>query len=311
MNPTMVASPPPSVEERTDPTATRPALSVIVPVYNGEATLGAQLEALAQQDAPNPWELLVVDDGSTDRSVEVAEGYRERLPLRVIRAPARGGAARARNIGARAAEGAYLAFVDADDVVAPGWLAAVVAALREHPAAASRFDTGTLNGAASRASRGALQSDGLQPYTYPAFLPHAGGSGLMVRRDVHERIGGFDEELGCLEDTDYTWRLQLAGVELHFEPAAVVQVRFREDAAASFRQAYFYGYHNVVLLARYRGRGMPRVDRHHGLRAWWRLLRPGRVLGLRDPVARTVWLRHVGWRAGRLAASIRHRIWGL
>ena len=66
--------------------------------------------------------------------------------------------------------------------------------------------------------RGNFQRDGLIPYTYPPFLPHAGGSSLGVKRALHEAIGGFDEDLPALEDTDYCWRIQLAGTPLVLVP---------------------------------------------------------------------------------------------
>lgn len=248
---------------------------------------------------------------SSDASVEVALRFRSRIPLRVIALDTRGGAGRARNVGATAARGAYLAFVDADDVVAEGWLDAAVRALDAHGAAASRFDDHAMNTPRARAARSVGQSDGLREYTNPPFLPHAGGCGLMVRREVHEQLGGFDETLACLEDTDYTWRLQLAGVHLHFEPSALVHVRLRSSDSATFRQAFRFGYYNVVLYVRYRSRGMPDIDRSGGLRGWILLADPRKLVRLARYEVRAKWVRDFGWRPGRLAASARHGVWAL
>ena len=93
---------------------------------NAEAHLGGQLEALAAQECDLPWELVVSDNGSTDRSLAIVREYRDRLPrLVVVDSSARRGPAAARNDGVRAAGGSLIVFCDTDDVVGPGWLAGV------------------------------------------------------------------------------------------------------------------------------------------------------------------------------------------
>lgn len=288
-----------------------PLLSVIVPVFNAEATLADQLGALAAETCSVPWEVVVVDDASTDRSLEIAQSYCGRLPLQIVRQRENRGAAAARNAGAAAARGAYLGFLDADDVIAPGWAEAAVRMLEQHDAAGSRFDVETLNPPEVRTSRNAAQQTGLQEYRYPTFLSHCGGSGLMVRKDVHESIGGFDETLRYLEDTDYVWRLQLAGHELAFAHEAVLRVRYRRDAVGTARQAYHYGYHNVVLYARYRSLGMPNLPRRRGLRSLTRLLSPTWLPAVWNVEVRHQWMRRAGWALGRIDASLRHHVWAL
>lgn len=231
-------------------------IAVIVPMLDAADTVGEQLEALTRQTFAGDWEVVVADNGSRDRSREVALGYGERLPLRLVDASDIRGVAHARNVGARATRAPLLAFVDADDVVADDWLEHIEAALQSHPAVASRFDKARLNPPDLQATRNLAQEHGLGEHNYARFLPHAGGSGLAVRREVHEAVGGFDERLLRLQDTDYSWRLQLAGHALHYEPAAVLHVRFRPSGAASLKQAFLYGRYNGHLYHRYRGRGM-------------------------------------------------------
>ena len=82
-----------------------PALTVILLTRNGARTIGRQLEALANQSSSEPWELVVVDNGSSDRTLEIVEEYRSRLPsLRVADASGDRGAAHACNIGARSGQ---------------------------------------------------------------------------------------------------------------------------------------------------------------------------------------------------------------
>lgn len=269
--------------ERSAPTGSGapPAITVVVPVFNAERTLAELLDALLQQTFDGSWELILADNHSSDGSIDVAGQYLSRLPLRIVRADAVRGAAHARNVGVREARAAKLAFVDADDVVAKDWLAVIEDALERHEVVVSRFDKVRLNSPELQSLRNLVQEHGLAQHDYAAFLPHAGGSGLAVRREAHERIGGFDERLRRLQDTDYTWRLQLAGYALHFEPKAVLHVRFRAAGRQSLAQAFHYGRFDGMLYDKYRHLGMEKVPMTRDLRliasqALTLLLRPRR-----------------------------------
>src|SRR5437660_1895674 len=101
-------------------------ISVIVPIRNGERHVAEQLAALRRQTYGGTWELIVVDNGCSDRSMEIVEHCRDQLPgLVIVDARRRRGLGRARNAGASAARGELLAFCDADDAVAPTWLEAL------------------------------------------------------------------------------------------------------------------------------------------------------------------------------------------
>lgn len=286
--------------------ATAPKLSVVVPCYNAASTLGTQLEALARQEWTEPWELIISDNNSTDGSIHIASAFSDRIPgLRVVRATGKQGPAHARNTGAAAARAESLAFCDADDEVAPGWIAAMGQALEEHDFVAGRWELEKLNPPWIRVTRGAGQSTGLQQYTYPHYLPHAGGSTLGVKRALHFEIGGFDESLPVLEDTDYCWRMQLAGHRLTFVPDGVTHVRFRQATREIFGQARRYGAFNVVLYRRYQQHGMPKLHWKQGAKAWYSLFR--RLPHLLDSTRRAKWIRDLGWQLGRLEASVKCR----
>lgn len=283
-------------------------LSVVIPCLNAEATLGAQLEALARQSWPGEWEVIVADNGSTDHSREIVERYRGRIPgLRLVNASDRRGQAHARNMGAAAAAGDAFLFCDADDEVGAGWLAAMGRALAVNDFVACRYDQEKLNPVAVRRTHLNPQKDGLTRYDYPDFLPHAGGGGLGVRRRVHEAVGGFDETLPALEDTDYCWRIQLAGFGFHFVPEAVVHIRHRHDLGSIYRQGVSYGKHNVLIYSRYRSKGMPRLGWVPGLLRWGKLIARTPLMVLtREGRAR--WLWQLGWRVGRLEGCFKYRV---
>jgi len=289
-------------------------LSVIIPCLNAEATLGDQLDGLAGQSwggGSGEWEVIVADNGSTDGSRALAESYRGRIPgLRVVDASDRQGQAHARNVGAAATTGGVgdaLLFVDADDQVAPGWLEAMGRALARHEFVACRYDNEALNPAWVRRTHLNPQKDGITRYDYPPFLPHAGGGGLGVRRGIHEEVGGFDESMPALEDTDYCWRIQLAGHELAFVPDAVVRIRHRHELRSLFRQARSYGRNNVLIYRKYRPLGMPRLGWLPGLLRWAKLvLKTPLMILTREGRAR--WLWQLGWRLGRLEGCWQHRV---
>jgi glycosyltransferase involved in cell wall biosynthesis len=285
-------------------------ISVVIPCYNAAAIVPRQLRALADQRNARPWEVVVADNGSTDGTRRAAEAWRSRLPrLVVVDAAARRGAAYARNAGAAAARGENLAFCDADDEVAPGWLAAVGTALRRHEAVACRTELRKLNSGATGSARGAVQRDGLQYYGYPPFLPYSGGGQLALRRRVFEALGGFDETLLACEDTDLCWRLQLAGYRLSFARDAVIHARLRDNPRDMCRQARCWGEWNVALYKKFRPLGMPALPRARGVRNLAGIVR--RTPYLLDRRRRDAWLWQASWATGRVVGSVKHRVWAL
>lgn len=235
-------------------------LSVIIACLNAGRTLGVQLDALASQSCPVAWELLVCDNGSTDDTAAVAESFRPRLPnLRLVDASAVRGAGPARNYGAQQARGRYIAFCDADDEVAGDWLATMAAAVQSHRFVAGRFEKYRLNGARTLRSRPLQQQDELQSSDIGARLPHAGGGNMGMLREDFLRLGGFDPQIRWLEDTDLSWRAQLAGVCLTFCPEVVVHVRLRSTFRTMYAQGRQYGVAHAVLEERY-GRPEPADD---------------------------------------------------
>jgi hypothetical protein len=200
--------------------------------------------------------LLICDNGSKDATVAVAISYRDRIPeLRIIDASAVPGAGAARNHGARHALGTWLAFCDADDRVADDWLATMSAALAEHRFVAGRFEAHRLNGARVLRSRPLQQQSELQSSDIGAGLPHAGGGNMGIHREDFLALGGFDPAMPWLEDTDFSWRAQLAGLPLVFRPEVVVHVRLRQTFRAMFDQGRHYGMAHAVLERRYGATG--------------------------------------------------------
>jgi glycosyltransferase involved in cell wall biosynthesis len=116
-----------------------PQVSVIIPVYNAERTIGEAIESVLRQSVTD-WEIVVVDDGSTDASLERARIYAGRFPDRIFieRHPdhQNHGLSRTRNLGLARARASYICFLDADDIWLPGRLDHDISILRDHPLAA-------------------------------------------------------------------------------------------------------------------------------------------------------------------------------
>jgi glycosyltransferase involved in cell wall biosynthesis len=280
-------------------------LSVIIPCFNGADTITTQLEALANQQWSEPWEVIVADNGSTDNSIEIVEQYKGKIPnLRVVDASDQRGAAHARNVGARVATGESLAFCDADDEVAPGWVAAMGEALSKYDFVAGRLDPVKLNEPWVAASRYCPQQNDLQNSDY---LPHAAGCNLGIKRTLFESIGDFDVGVPILDDADYCWRVQRAGTKLHYIPEALVHYRFRNTLSGIYDQARKYGKLSVLLRKKHRELKMPE-SRHSQLTHSVSIMRVlCSLLRVHNRAGLGWWLWRLGWYVGKLRGEVEYR----
>ena len=283
---------------------TPPSLSVVITCRNEAEHLPRQLRALRDQEVEGWVDTVVVDDGSVDDTHRVAEAHGRGLPgFRVIRTPPRNGGA-GRNTGAACSRGEALVFIDGDDEVAPGYLAALQAALVDHRFVAARLDHEALNPPWLATSRDPRQVDRL-PTEPQAPWPVAGGGTLAVRRDFFEAVGGFEEALPYPQDTDLCLRLALTGVTLAFVPEAVLRRRYRPTVWRVFVQARGYGRGGVALDHRYGGGRSPaRI----GMRLARLLSLALRLPWFRDRSVRALTAFRAGLLIGWLEAALRpHR----
>lgn len=224
------------------------SISVIVAALNAASTIRAQLDALAAQDYPAPFEILVCDNGSTDGTRDIVQRIAQAdARFRLIDASQTRGAGPARNVGVGQARYELVAFCDADDIADSGWLSAIAAALDTHDVVAGRVETVSLNPEWTRIAR--PLPEGIQR---GSFLPFAGAGNLAFRRCAFQRVGGFDPEVVWLEDVDLSWRLQLAGHSIGFAPDAVMHVRLRQSISGIYAQGLHYGLALAQLEQRYR-----------------------------------------------------------
>jgi len=189
-----------------------PTVSVIMPAFNAERYLHTAVESVLRQTFDD-LELLIVDDGSTDGTVEIAGGYAARdARVRVLR-QTNAGPGPARNTGFAAAAGRLFAFLDSDDEWDPAFLEEQVAMLDARPdvdvlVANARYRGGASDGQPTRPVRG----EG-QPITLAEILADENCLFIMVvfRREVVEAVGGFDPDLLTNEEYEMWIRASLAG----------------------------------------------------------------------------------------------------
>jgi glycosyltransferase involved in cell wall biosynthesis len=215
-------------------------VSVVVPVYNGERTLNDCLRSLqAQSLTRSSYEIIVVDDGSSDNSAEIAAWF----GARVVR-QANAGAAAARNAGLAAARADWIAFTDADCVASRGWLKALLRAAgsagedvicvagktvglaSETPAARFVDLTGSL--------------DAGRHLSHPRY-PFAPSGNVLYRRAALLTVGGYDPYYRSYEACDLHQRLRAVGGRCVFEPTALAFHRHRATWRQYWRQQRSYG----------------------------------------------------------------------
>jgi glycosyltransferase involved in cell wall biosynthesis len=282
-----------------------PTVSVIIAAYQAAMTLGEQLDALAAQCCDEPFEIIVADNRSTDGTAELVRQRQRCIPqLRLIDASGRQGAPYARNLAGWHARGRLLLFTDADDVVAPGWIAALTAALRDSEVVAGALDHDALNLGSNERFMPRIFTDRL-PVPY-GFLPYAPGNNLGVTAEAFREVGGYAEGSPAGWDIDIAWRLQLSGRPLRFVPEARVAYRYRTNERDHLRQMITYGAAEPWLYRRFRLYGMRRRSAREVLGSARYLVQL--LVAPRTPANRAALNRLVGYSVGRLQGSVRHRV---
>lgn len=212
----------------------KPFVSVILPVYNGERFLSRTLDSIFAQTEKN-WEIIAINDGSTDNSLTILEKYSKKIPGRVqILSVTNGGVSKARNIGVSAARGNYIAFLDQDDVWAPQKLQRQLEMFsinKNLRVSFSNVNVIDINGSIIRenAFRFDEKNRGnvFDHLLFDNFIPI---SSVMLEKNLFMEIGGFDPQFSLAEDYDFLLKVaQRVPVDFIDEPLLL----YREHGESS------------------------------------------------------------------------------
>jgi GT2 family glycosyltransferase len=220
-----------------------PRMSVVVCSYNGEKTIRDCLEGVIRLEYPD-YEVIIVDDGSTDHTAAIGREY----GFRVISTENRG-LSSARNTGWQAATGEIIAYLDDDAIPDPHWLTYLAATFgsEQHVAVGGPNLPPPGDGAVAECVANApggpchvLLSD--------TEAEHIPGCNMAVRRDALEAVGGFDPQFRVAgDDVDIAWRLQDGGMSLGFNSAALVWHHRRDSVRGYWKQQQGYGKAEALL----------------------------------------------------------------
>ena len=254
--------------------AGRPLISVVITVRNEEKHLAQLLDSLLVQE--EPFEVVVVESESRDRTLEIAERYARRDPARVRVLRRAGSRGIGRNAGVAEARGEFVAFIDGDCFADAQWLHALRGALGGSPVAAGRTVI------VGRPRYGRLERVELFQQGNDVTFPSCN---LAYARALFARLGGFDPRFITAEDIDLNLRAVDAGATIRYVPDALVYHHVRANFVRFLYQAFWNGYGRKQL-----------TEKHGSL--WGRYRYRQLVAGQRGPVA---WARLTAAMAGYMA----------
>lgn len=235
-------------------------ISVVIPAYNEEKTIGTLLESLVKQKTKQIFEVIVVDNNCTDKTDAVASSYKDKLDLKIIFEKQKGRSP-ARRAGFAAAKGEIVFSTDADAVVPDNWIDGIIAYFDDpHTIAVTGtcriYDLNRLDNTLFNL----LQSRFMQAYRVIWGHYWLTGSNFAIRREVYVTSGGFDDSLNAMEDIHLSPRINDIGT-IRFNrkiPVVVSGRRFEDNLAKGFLE---YGWSFLGYMVRGKQRAHLSDDR--------------------------------------------------
>ena len=218
-------------------------ISVVVPVHNGANQIGACLEALSYQAIPrDTYEVIVVDDGSTDDTAQIVRRY----PVRLL-SQTRQGAAAARNRGLSAAQGDLVLFTDSDCEPTPNWIEQMCAPFEDPQMSGVKGVYRTRQESLVARFVQLEYEDKYNRMARDQYIDFVDTYSAGYRRNVLRKVDAFDTSFLIDEDQELSFRLAKAGHKLIFQPSAIVYHQHASTVAAYARKKFHIGYWKVLV----------------------------------------------------------------
>lgn len=224
--------------------------SVVVIVHNNPRIKDCLNSLINQTFSLQKWELIVVDNASTDKTPQIIQQY----PVKLL-TEATKGMGWARNKGLSEAKGKYTVFIDADCVAESDWLEQLLRGFVDEKIGAigGKILKQTSSNVFERATRDVVIGQQTKPQYLPMFsAPYVVTGNVAYRTDVLRQIEGFDPILFSGADVDISWRIAIAGYKIVTRPQAVVYHANQSSSIQYFRQFYRYGLGHAELYKKYR-----------------------------------------------------------
>ncbi len=218
---------------------------MIVPAYNAAATIGRTLEALSRQNCFQPYEVIVIDDGSSDETPEVVRSFALVKYARQDNA----GPAAARNHGARLARGGYLAFTDSDCLPHEDWISQLMAGFSQSHVGAVAGSYGIANPESQLARCIDKEIRWRHRHLMPEFPQSFGSYNVCIQKKVFEAVGGFNTgyRLASGEDNDLSYKVIAAGWRIFFQRRALVNHFHTARVCKYLKEQFRHGFWRVKM----------------------------------------------------------------
>lgn len=229
-------------------------ITIIVPAWNEEHHIAECLVSLDRLRYPS-FEVIVINDGSSDATLEIADGIAETdHRVKVISLGARMGVSHAMNVGASKAKGDLLVFIGADCVVAEEWLLEMIKGMERYGASCATGPVRSIPGELSswqRTNR-EFQLSWERANIRDGYTLFIHGGNFAIDKDLFDNLGGFDENLPSKEDRDLYIRIIQSGVRIPFIEKAIVRHAVEETLAGYFHQSAWYAWGTMFLTRKYK-----------------------------------------------------------
>lgn len=230
-----------------------PLISIIIPSYNAHKKIASVLDAIIANNYPH-LEILVIDDNSTDHTLEIVETYKHKLPLQIIKKPTamKKGAAISTNLGIKKAKGDLVCSIDSDAVISKNWINEIVKQFQQNKklgAVAGYIYTGNKENLWAN-FMGAELEDRYDTIT-SEYVEHISTCNTAYRRKALEQVGLFDEKFYYGYDVDLSYKLRKKGYQLKLLKTISCEHYWKETLLGYLKQQYDVAYARLQIINKY------------------------------------------------------------